>query len=663
MHAFDFYFRRLISDASENRRSKSKVWKEFTAVLSGGKIQSAECKHCKKCLSGKSSGGTSHLRRHLKICPGQCRDTRIQQKWSSSRLDSSDANNWEFDQETSLELLTRALVSNLCPFSVTTSANFRKFFAGICPTYNIVPQAAIEEKFLSIFQNEKMKLKEEIALKPGGVFLSVTRWAPECKQFLCFTVHFIDKEWKLNRKIIRFQFSGDEALEAEHYVSILSNWKSFSNIRNASYEYGTEKTNKALIKAAVQDWNLEKKLLGIALPTNIGNEVILDLEETMTAAGQNFLLAKYKLLIVPCMINALHGLFGYTLERYVLDVSREWFEYMTCSAICLEKYKEILLRLHLSQPSFGSQKWHLTYYLFEAALQFVKEFPNPDAADLKMFLRKPFPERLEATKNFCDLARPIYHAIDVLSRQNVAFNSHFHVIWSLGTVLKESSKKINIKRIIDIDDMLKKFDNLWRKCYVWLSLAVVLDPRFKLRYLEQCFKQAFGTGAKLCILEVRGKIYELFLQYSCNADQQSGELVNHWNNDLQMDRDGNDSLHGTDQNDIGQSALGEFRELTLYLEGGLCPQNEQFDILKWWKDNALTYPTLARLARDILAIPGSAVSAESAFDETDERVSLFNRKLSPEIVEALICTQDWIKSSGTVQLYTSYHSTCSEPSI
>jgi len=59
------------------------------------------------------------------------------------------------------------------------------------------------------------------------------------------------------------------------------------------------------------------------------------------------------------------------------------------------------------------------------------------------------------------------------------------------------------------------------------------------------------------------------------------------------------------------------------------------------------YPTLALLARDILSIPACVVSSESAFDETDERVSLFNRKLSPEVVEALICTQDWLKSSET----------------
>ena len=44
-----------------------------------------------------------------------------------------------------------------------------------------------------------------------------------------------------------------------------------------------------------------------------------------------------------------------------------------------------------------------------------------------------------------------------------------------------------------------------------------------------------------------------------------------------------------------------------------------FDILTWWKNNAAIYPTLSRMARDILAIPISTISSELAFS-TDSRV-------------------------------------------
>lgn len=305
----------MISDASEKRRSKSKVWEDFTAVFSGGKVQSAECKHCRKCLSGKTSGGTSHLRRHLKICPAQYKTSRLQQQGSSSRLDSSAANNRKFDPETSLELLARALISNLCPFSVTSNVNFRQFLVGNCPTYNMVPQATIEEKFLSIFQKEKMKLKDKIAVTPGGIFLSITKWSVECKYFVCITVHFIDNEWKMNRKIISYGYGG-YTYDADYYVGILTNWKSYLDIRD-SLDYNFEEIDSSLIKEAVQDWNLEHKLLGLALHKNFRNNVTSDLEECMAGEVQNYLLAKYKLLTVPCMIDALHGLFGYDLGNFV----------------------------------------------------------------------------------------------------------------------------------------------------------------------------------------------------------------------------------------------------------------------------------------------------------------------------------------------------------
>ncbi|CAO2189390.1 unnamed protein product [Urochloa humidicola] len=152
------------------RRSKSsKVWHEFTSVLSGGEVQGAQCNHCKKCLSGKSTGGTSHLRRHLKTCPARPATGRVQQQRPSSQPDSSVEKNSNFDRDKSLELLTKALVSNLCHFSLTSSTNYRQFLAGICPTYDVVSQSAIGEKFLSIFQNEKLKVMEyHLHLGGGG---------------------------------------------------------------------------------------------------------------------------------------------------------------------------------------------------------------------------------------------------------------------------------------------------------------------------------------------------------------------------------------------------------------------------------------------------------------------------------------------------------------
>ncbi|KAL2927578.1 putative AC9 transposase [Bienertia sinuspersici] len=40
---------------------------------------------------------------------------------------------------------------------------------------------------------------------------------------------------------------------------------------------------------------------------------------------------------------------------------------------------------------------------------------------------------------------------------------------------------------------------------------------------------------------------------------------------------------------------------------------EDFHIIQWWKNHSSNFPVLARIAKDILAIPSSTISPESAF--------------------------------------------------
>lgn len=52
-------------------------------------------------------------------------------------------------------------------------------------------------------------------------------------------------------------------------------------------------------------------------------------------------------------------------------------------------------------------------------------------------------------------------------------------------------------------------------------------------------------------------------------------------------------------------------DLDTYLNEAPTPYTNDFDILGWWKANEKIYPTLALLAKDILAIQVSSVASES----------------------------------------------------
>ncbi|CAN1278849.1 Putative AC transposase [Linum perenne] len=72
----------------------------------------------------------------------------------------------------------------------------------------------------------------------------------------------------------------------------------------------------------------------------------------------------------------------------------------------------------------------------------------------------------------------------------------------------------------------------------------------------------------------------------------------------------------------------------------------KFNVLDWWKLNSHRYPILSQMARDVLVVPILIVSSESAFSTGGRVLDAFRSSLTPRIVEALICTQDWLRADS-----------------
>jgi hypothetical protein len=89
-------------------------------------------------------------------------------------------------------------------------------------------------------------------------------------------------------------------------------------------------------------------------------------------------------------------------------------------------------------------------------------------------------------------------------------------------------------------------------------------------------------------------------------------------------------------------------ELDKYLAEECEEDDKKFDILQWWKAQSSRFPILSRLARDVLAIPISTVASEAAFSTSGRILDDFRTSLTPFMVEALVCTQDWLKRATPV---------------
>ncbi|KAM0842289.1 hypothetical protein ACQ4PT_058464 [Festuca glaucescens] len=86
-------------------------------------------------------------------------------------------------------------------------------------------------------------------------------------------------------------------------------------------------------------------------------------------------------------------------------------------------------------------------------------------------------------------------------------------------------------------------------------------------------------------------------------------------------------------------------ELSRYLSELCEPDTKEFNILTWWREEGDKYPTLSKVAKNVLAVPVSTIASESSFSTGGRVINPQRSSLSPKMVEALICGQSWLRSS------------------
>ena len=81
-------------------------------------------------------------------------------------------------------------------------------------------------------------------------------------------------------------------------------------------------------------------------------------------------------------------------------------------------------------------------------------------------------------------------------------------------------------------------------------------------------------------------------------------------------------------------------EFDHFIDEEVLKRSEDFDILAWWKSNDLKYPTLQRIAKDILAIPITTIASKSTFSTSGRLLSPHRSRLHLKTIETMMCAQN-----------------------
>ncbi|KAL0440619.1 UNVERIFIED_CONTAM: putative AC transposase [Sesamum radiatum] len=211
----------------------------------------------------------------------------------------------------------------------------------------------------------------------------------------------------------------------------------------------------------------------------------------------------------------------------------------------------------------------------------------------------------------------------------VTSNNIYHQICAVELLLKQWLESDDFELCEMSKRMKQKFDKYWgsiEKMNMVIYYAVILDPRYKLEYIEFLFDTLYEDVTQCSLMKEKVKIgmVELFNIYK-GMHESSGSSISSssLSNPISSAKLASTTCLDMTSRTCMQERFQKFKtegksdvvksELDKYLCEDLEVFQKEFDILNWWKVNSHKFPILSKIARDILAVPVFTVASDSAF--------------------------------------------------
>ncbi|TYI92702.1 hypothetical protein E1A91_D02G088700v1 [Gossypium mustelinum] len=551
----DDEFNEYESVVKRQKSTTSKVWDEMTKLECNNKNElKAQFNHCKTIFSAKSSSGTSHLRRHLNSFT------------QPSPEGVPSIKNYKFDVDE-------------CRQAISTFLNISRQTA----TMDV----------LKYYAKERDHVKEELAKAPGLICLTSNNWNSEHTndEYICITAHWVDKDWKLQKRIIRF-------------------------------------------RALFPPYD-DKKIFSITLDNASYNDVMVSCLKNRFRANRA-ILCDGAFFQVRCCAHILNLIVkaGLELADDVVCKIRNGIRYIKKSGIRRKRFYDVADKsFHLNVTKKLSQdvcvRWNSTYLMLESSLYYkdVLDYWGQRDKDYQMF------------------------ALSSEEWRNVAiFCKFLKVFYDVHKLLIDTVKGPYSFLTPMVKQMQEKFNKYWAEYSLILSCAAILDPRYKLNYVQYCFNTIYGIHAFDFVETILSNLRLLFDEYVKKSNSMSSSLagssyVSDKNPvDSGLDEHNNNSVnfggYFDESDDYKQylnesSTRSEKSQLNIYLEEPELELNSQIDVLDYWSKSSVRYNELSLLA-----------PSESAFSMGKKVTTPLRSSLKPKTVQVVVCFDDWMRAKG-----------------
>ncbi|CAI9787376.1 unnamed protein product [Fraxinus pennsylvanica] len=496
--------------STRRRKKKSIVWEHFTIETVGPGTRRACCKQCKQSFAystGSKVAGTSHLKRHIAkgTCPVVLRNQEKNQSTPYSapsktgtysdapkrRYRTASVPYFAFDPDRCRHEIARMIIMHDYPLHIVEHPGFVAFVHNLQPRFDMVSFNTVQGDCVATYLREKQNIQKVFEGIPGRICLSLDLWSScQTMGYMFVTGQFIDSEWKMHRKLLN--------VIMEPYPD-----------SDAAFSHS--------IAACLSDWSMDGKLFSVAINQPLSDAAVDNLRALLSV--KNPLILNGQLLVGNCLARSLSSIVQEALTSVegIVNKVRDSVKYVKTSDSREEKFLE--LKQQLQVPSAKSlaiddqTQWNTTYEMLLAASELKEVFSCLDTSDPD-YKDAPSMEDWKQIETLCTYLKPLFDTANLLTTPTMpTTNTFFHEAWKIQLELARAGASDDpvISSLTKL--MQENFDKYWRSCCFVLAMAVVMDPRFKMKLVEFSFSKIYGEEAASYVKIVDEGIHELFLEY------------------------------------------------------------------------------------------------------------------------------------------------------
>jgi hypothetical protein len=590
----------------ETEKSKpyySKIWDYFEKMSEEGEDNEIKnyilCNICQSHLSANNS--TTTLERHLK---------------SKHKVDYDDYKNktkvkvgfWiaELQQEKH-KLFINWIITDQQPFTLVENKNFKEFLFSIQPRYKLPSRQTVKNMIINKFKVARKQINNYLQLSKSKISLTMDMWTSITSLgILAVTIHFIKDNWQFDHFVLDVLY-----IPSPHNAIA---------IKNAIIEIVTE-------------LKIESRLISITSDNEA--KMLAATREIKTALNLSEF-SHYR-----CAAHILNLVVGAALSTSIIPEPvkklRIFISTVRNSPKQMDKLKEYFriedIKFKAPLPDCAT-RWNYTFYMIDRALEI-----KPLLANLKSNLKTltdnwPTDEEWEILTELANLLAPFASITKVISASNYPTISEIKLLF---TGLKNHLNKPQGENYIlqeQINEMNRVFMNYFDEFNEALHVPAFFDPRYK--------KLSYGNMNRYEILQPIRRIMSNYEESNITLPSQTTIQQTSRHQLVNLSATETRSLFRTLLTiESDQTPQPVTNELDIYFDSN--PPGDEIVPLEWWKNHAMEYPVLSKMARDYLTIMSTSVPCEQFFSIAGKQITQTRNRMDPETAQACLCLKSWLE--------------------